>query len=431
MRYRRPNYRKPRLTTATQKSESSLQRKLSSGCANRNSKPPVPSLVNEVVNSSGQPLDALTRSTMEARLGHDFSKVRVHSDSRAAESAEMVHAHAYTVGHHIVFAESTFDPHQLDGKRLLAHELTHVVQQSQNTSPATGLTIGEASHASEREADRVADHIMSSSSMHSPAAAPVASVLQRDEPKEKRIDVALMLDGDSNTQAEAGARASTVLRVTSVEDAQKKLKALGSPIGTLYIISHGDQSGKVQFVSDIGTISWVSISSFGSSLKGALPSDKAPLTVDFTACKVGEAGDELESFRKDVGATEARGTNCWTFTQDVTPLTIDGTAITDPSQIPKGMEDAFNKALMTQVGNMQSDDGHKVGDCLIGLAVGQKATSKNLKRIKELYFRNQGRLVASWASPDFDKKWQEGSKCSKDLTTSTKPCSVVKRVETK
>lgn len=431
MRYRRSSYkRKARVNTTTSNPESLLQRRASSADSNRNSKPSLPPMVNEVLRSPGQPLDASTRSAMEARFGHDFSRVRVHADSSAAESARMVNARAYTVGQHIAFGAARFDPHGFLGQKLLAHELTHVVQQAKYGSATANIAIGDTNHPAETEADHVSAQFAASNTFRLPEVQLAGPVLQREDEKPKRVDVALVLDDDSNSKAEAGARASTVLRVTSVEDAKAKLKALSSPIGTLYIISHGNKAGQVQFVSDIGTISWVSISTLGSSLKGAMASDKAPQTVDFGACKVGEAGDELESFRKDVGAAEARGTNCWTFTQDVTPLTIDGTAITDPSQIPEGMQAAFDKALMDQVAGMQSEDGHKVGDCLIGLAANQSA-SKNLKKIKELYFKNQGRLVASWVSPEFNKTWQEGSLCSKNMTTSTKPCWVVKKVETK
>ena len=88
-----------------------------------------PSLVHDVLSSPGQPLDAVTRAFFEPRFGHDFSQVRVHCDERAAESARMVSAHAYTVGHHIVFGAGRFAPETREGRRLLGHELTHTVQQ--------------------------------------------------------------------------------------------------------------------------------------------------------------------------------------------------------------------------------------------------------------------------------------------------------------
>lgn len=89
----------------------------------------IPSLVQDVLSSSGQPLDTTTRAFFEPRFRHDFSHVRVHSDAKAAESAEAVNAQAYTVGDNIVFAKGQYELEQPRGKELLAHELTHVMQQ--------------------------------------------------------------------------------------------------------------------------------------------------------------------------------------------------------------------------------------------------------------------------------------------------------------
>jgi hypothetical protein len=89
-----------------------------------------PPIVHEVLGNSGQPLDSSTRSFMERRFGHDFGNVRVHLDARAAASAGSVNALAYTVGSDIVFRAGAFAPDDSSGRQLLAHELTHVVQQS-------------------------------------------------------------------------------------------------------------------------------------------------------------------------------------------------------------------------------------------------------------------------------------------------------------
>jgi hypothetical protein len=85
--------------------------------------------INNMMSSSGRPLDADTRKDMEFRFGHDFSHVRVHTDSIAARSAETAAAIAYTFGPHVVFSRESYDPASRGGQRLLAHELTHVLQQ--------------------------------------------------------------------------------------------------------------------------------------------------------------------------------------------------------------------------------------------------------------------------------------------------------------
>jgi hypothetical protein len=89
-----------------------------------------PDVVRGALGSSGQALNAATRAFFEPRLGHDFGRVRVHVDERAAASARAVGALAYTVGHDIVFDRGRYAPNSNEGRLLLAHELAHVVQQS-------------------------------------------------------------------------------------------------------------------------------------------------------------------------------------------------------------------------------------------------------------------------------------------------------------
>jgi hypothetical protein len=89
-----------------------------------------PPIVEEVLRSPGEPLHPETRAFMEPRFGQDFGGVRVHADSAAAKSAESVNAQAYTVENHVAFSANQYAPSTTSGKALLAHELTHVVQQA-------------------------------------------------------------------------------------------------------------------------------------------------------------------------------------------------------------------------------------------------------------------------------------------------------------
>jgi hypothetical protein len=116
----------------------------------------VPGSVHDVLRSSGQPLDPQTRGFMERRLGHNFGHVRVHTDDRAAESARAVNALAYTVGRDVVFGAGQYVPRTAVGDRLLAHELTHVGQQSQQGNTLRRMEIGPADSPHEREAEQVA-----------------------------------------------------------------------------------------------------------------------------------------------------------------------------------------------------------------------------------------------------------------------------------
>lgn len=111
--------------TSTLAKDSLLQRRVESV-----STPKLPSFVHEVLHSPGQPLDPSIRAFMEPRFGYDFSRVRVHTDAESAESARAVGARAYTVGWDVVFGTGQYEPETRMGRQLLAHELTHILQQS-------------------------------------------------------------------------------------------------------------------------------------------------------------------------------------------------------------------------------------------------------------------------------------------------------------
>jgi outer membrane protein OmpA-like peptidoglycan-associated protein len=119
----------------------------------------VPPIVHEVLRSPGQSLDTATRAFFEPRFGHDFSRVRVHTDARAAESARAVNALAYTVGRDVVFGAGQYSPNTNAGQQLMAHELTHVVQQRSSAVQAKA-EISQPGDVYEQEADRVAGTII-------------------------------------------------------------------------------------------------------------------------------------------------------------------------------------------------------------------------------------------------------------------------------
>lgn len=139
----------------------------------------VPPIVYDELRAPGQPLDLATRIFMEQRFGHDFSQVHIHTDARAAESAEAVHARAYTVGRDVVFGAGQYAPSSADGRRLLAHELTHVVQQASSqpvmgmiggTGVAASPAGGDAEAAAQRTAEAIsANHAVPAANRHAVA----------------------------------------------------------------------------------------------------------------------------------------------------------------------------------------------------------------------------------------------------------------------
>ena len=140
----------------------------------------VPPIVHDVLRSPGQPLDARTRAYMEPRFGHDFSQVRVHTGGRAAESAMAVNARAYTAGQNIVFGANEYSPQSNAGKRLLAHELTHTVQQRNSAGMALQVReVGPAGDAYEREAQHIANRVVSNGVANGGSLTPAQPRLQR------------------------------------------------------------------------------------------------------------------------------------------------------------------------------------------------------------------------------------------------------------
>jgi hypothetical protein len=99
---------------------------------------------------------------MESRLGHDFGRIRVHTDAASADSAARIGASAYTVGSDIVFAAGRYSPSSDSGRRLLGHELAHAVQQgARTTTGAGGFRIGEPGDRWEAEASRAESSVAS------------------------------------------------------------------------------------------------------------------------------------------------------------------------------------------------------------------------------------------------------------------------------
>ena len=113
--------------------------------------------VADALRHPGQPLDASIRDAAERRLGFDFSHVRIHTDESAAESARELHAHAYTLGPHIVFGSGGYAPDTEAGRHRLHHELSHVMQQPHGSPIPDGpLQLGPPDSFHERQAHRLA-----------------------------------------------------------------------------------------------------------------------------------------------------------------------------------------------------------------------------------------------------------------------------------
>lgn len=161
---------------------------------------------------AGRPLDTETRRSFEGRLGASLADVRIHDDPRAGDAARAMNARAYTVGHDIAFAPGEYSPHSEAGEELLAHELTHVVQN--RAGVATKRAVSDPSDASEREADAVARAI-TKGGRASPIAGPSAGV-QRAK-------------NSATTTAKAGAKAAKTSAIPTVSGNRLVFEAVAIP----------------------------------------------------------------------------------------------------------------------------------------------------------------------------------------------------------
>jgi uncharacterized protein DUF4157 len=180
--------------------------------------------VHDVVASGGRPLEPEVRDDMEGRLGHDFGDVRIHDDAAAHDSARGVNAHAYTVGSNVVFQRDKYDPGSEAGKVMLAHELTHVVQQRSGPvdgAPAPGgINVSDPSDRFEREAAATAETAMAAPAPVSSSGQAVAAPVQRDaegpEPSLQRQDAP-----EEEKEEEPTAQGSFVQREDAPEEEEE------------------------------------------------------------------------------------------------------------------------------------------------------------------------------------------------------------------
>lgn len=187
-----------------------------------------PTSVERAIAGPSAGLDHAVRTDMEQRFGHDFSQVRVHDDALARKSARDVDARAYTVGSHVVFGAGEFNPATSAGRHLLAHELTHVVQQSgQSHGGIVARAPGHMAHATTASSSRA---------MSSDKARVVLAKYLESAPDEGFGAMNAMAETLKMPRTVANAQERTTLLVAaaSLLDEQRALsvhRALTAPVG--------------------------------------------------------------------------------------------------------------------------------------------------------------------------------------------------------
>lgn len=475
-----------------------------------------PTSVHRTLATAGDPLPAPLRRTLEPRFGHDFSRVRVHRDAQALQSAREVHAAAYTVGQRIVFGPGQYAPDTAAGRALLAHELAHVVQQGGGSRVLQRQLSAEAlddfdtdtfevaqleSYLATHGPGRIEDNgdsddkarrivrlwkgkqapfvlltgaqktlliqemqsgytgnddergilalLLDSSpadlaeifgainpvELDSDFQGPEEDVLRAfydrkfvggskaalrgsrrllppDAPAQASGDVAtsaetapaqaivregerdlvILLDPALKELAGVLAANASIEKPTSPQQLAKLLAGIKHPIGTMFVLSHGDDSASVKIGS-----AWHTPQKLAAALVGSVPAGKEPALVDFRGCRIGMSPPGMEEIRAALGAGAVVGSTCWMLT---TPIGAVGFKAADFNRKPA--EDQT-----TELNTVAQGLPRKQAACIID-------------RTAAAYIRAGGNMVAVWYTPrrttEFDELY---SKCQGSLTPKT------------
>lgn len=312
----------------------------------------------ELPKGGGDALSASVRREMEGAFGHDFARVRVHTDARAAQLNRQLGAQAFTHGADIYFDRGTFDPASTQGKHLLAHELAHVVQQTGGGTAAIQRAPAEGAKA--------------------------------------RRDVVFITSSDVGAEARVLAPEGEVIRVKSLQEMAAKLRGINYPIRTLFVVSHALASGDLEFEVDAKKPVFVRPELIAGALQGTIAPENAPEAVDFRGCSIGSSPKAMADIRQALGAGAALGGTCFSVLQPQGPIRLDGKAITKPADVKDRAAFAAGMKLLV-------DSFGPAKGCI-------------LDRSEGAYFRAGGKMFAVWYNPEFDTKWSaRKSKCRSAL----------------
>lgn len=326
-----------------------------------------------VVPAGGRELDAATRAFMEPRFGFNFSRVRIHDGPAAAQSADGVSARAYTVGRHLVFGAGAYAPTTREGRRLIAHELTHVVQQAGGRGPVVQRDVKKEEAKDPKQA------------------APTTSQ-----------DLAVVFGDDVglSTMASVLAKDVPVVVVRTADDLAKELKRIKGPLKTLYFFAHMTPEGDLMFHTP-GKQDYVPAEKIAEKVKGAVQVEN----LNFQGCGIAQAPAEMNLIAISLKATKSRGSTCTLVEQTAPPVKVNGKPITRPEQLlDKNVKAAFDKGLK----DARALFVDKKKNCILNNTV-------------DGYFAAGGRLIAHWANPGSmadETGWDDTkSICYKDLKT--------------
>lgn len=286
----------------------------------------VPKIAAE--KGSGKPLEPDTRSEMKTAFGQDFSDVYIHTDAESNTLSQQLGAKAFTTGSDIFFREGAYQPGSESGQKLIAHELTHVVQQSSASAPQRLKDIPGAPEKLPKKELDVHHDMRSERRAEVLAHTPVYEIHRKPDGKPKqptttRQDVAIIVGRPSGKIARketrkekeqmrawrsaAKALAPQVFEGLTVDKAFAGLSKIKTPIGKLYIIGHADESGVAEIDAKGRTVS-TTVEDLTKRMRAATGSlgNKAPLSVEMLTCFGGGSPKTMGEIGKAVGAPTVR-----------------------------------------------------------------------------------------------------------------------------
>lgn len=283
----------------------------------------VPPIVHDVLQSQGKALDADARNSMERGFGQDFTQVRIHTDGKAADSAETVRARAYTVGTDIVFGAGQYSGNSQSSRHLLAHELTHVVQQARG---------GVATDA-EAVADTAATRVTQGKTVEGTSLGSAPVSLQRQEKDDGEKAPATSEPGSGPTGEppvdEFDFDKDSIPPQHLARLASLRMRLLTSPGATVVLIGHTDTVGTEKYNEGLGRRRANTVRDFLSKNDGVNPG-----RIEVKSAGEAEPATGQPPARRDPGKGEKNSKNRRVEIQIKGALSSDRPTVTPPTPTP-------------------------------------------------------------------------------------------------
>lgn len=215
-------------------------------------------------------------------------------------------------------------------------------------------------------------------------------------PREGEMDLIVLLNRNLKVLADTLAVSAKIIEPGSPEVLAQELRTLKVPIGTMYVLSHGDDSANIAFGHN-----WITAEKVGKALEGSVPANLAPWRVDFRGCRIGQSPPGMEKIRVALGAESVVGSTCWMNTMPGGPFDLGEGPVVSPTK-PKAYSDeelaGGRKLLVDAFDQNAGDEMRKPSRCILDRSIAA-------------YFRAKGHLIAVWYRPVGGGGWDSRATC--------------------